>query len=186
MAHSPTVYITASDQHRNGKTFLARLLADPTAREARLNEIIAFLEKNKFQGLTVDFEEVPASAQKNLKAFLTNASQPELSRRAAAVATGVGAAKPSGIATDVGSARRCWIASTSACASTPPRRKTSRVSRRPRPRPQGLERRPARRREPQMAAREPGSRPPAVPRPAGRGPEAGLRRRSRALCRGAA
>lgn len=28
MAHSPTVYITASDQHRNGKTLLARLLAD--------------------------------------------------------------------------------------------------------------------------------------------------------------
>lgn len=28
MARTPTVYITASDQHRNGKTFLARLLAD--------------------------------------------------------------------------------------------------------------------------------------------------------------
>ncbi len=28
MAYTPTVYITASDQHRNGKTMLARLLAD--------------------------------------------------------------------------------------------------------------------------------------------------------------
>ena len=28
MAHIPTVYITVSDQHRNGKTLLARLLAD--------------------------------------------------------------------------------------------------------------------------------------------------------------
>jgi hypothetical protein len=28
VAKTPTVYITASDQHRNGKTFLARLLAD--------------------------------------------------------------------------------------------------------------------------------------------------------------
>jgi hypothetical protein len=28
VAHIPTVYITASDQHRNGKTMLARLLAD--------------------------------------------------------------------------------------------------------------------------------------------------------------
>jgi hypothetical protein len=28
VAHTPTVYITASDQHRNGKTLLARLLAD--------------------------------------------------------------------------------------------------------------------------------------------------------------
>ena len=34
-----------------------------------------FSGKNKFQGLTVDFEEVPASAQKNLKAFLTEMSQ---------------------------------------------------------------------------------------------------------------
>ena len=28
MANTPTVYVTASDQHRNGKTLLARLLAD--------------------------------------------------------------------------------------------------------------------------------------------------------------
>jgi len=54
---------------------LARLLADPTARAARLNEIIAFLEANKFQGLTVDFEEVPSGAQKDLQAFLTEMSQ---------------------------------------------------------------------------------------------------------------
>ena len=39
---------------------LARLLADPTARAARIDEIVAFLETNKFQGLTIDFEEVPA------------------------------------------------------------------------------------------------------------------------------
>lgn len=28
MAHTPTIYIVASDQHRNGKTLLARLIAD--------------------------------------------------------------------------------------------------------------------------------------------------------------
>jgi hypothetical protein len=28
VAHAPTVYVTASDQHRNGKTLLARLLVD--------------------------------------------------------------------------------------------------------------------------------------------------------------
>jgi peptidoglycan-N-acetylglucosamine deacetylase len=54
---------------------LARLLADPAARAARLKEITAFLETNKFQGLTIDFEEVPAPAQKNLAAFLSEMSQ---------------------------------------------------------------------------------------------------------------
>jgi len=50
---------------------LVRLLADPAARAARIEEIVGFLDKNKFQGLTVDFEEVPAAAQKNLQLFLT-------------------------------------------------------------------------------------------------------------------
>ena len=50
---------------------LARLLADPAARAARIEEIMSFLDKNKFQGLTIDFEEVPAAAQKNLQLFLT-------------------------------------------------------------------------------------------------------------------
>ena len=50
---------------------LARLLADPAARAARIEEIVGFLDKNNFQGLTVDFEEVPAAAQKNLQLFLT-------------------------------------------------------------------------------------------------------------------
>src|SRR5262245_39863632 len=50
---------------------LARLLADPATRAARIEEIVGFLDKNNFQGLTVDFEEVPAAAQKNLQLFLT-------------------------------------------------------------------------------------------------------------------
>ena len=49
---------------------LARLLADPVKRAARLQEIIAFLEANKMQGLTVDFETVPGAAQKDLLTFL--------------------------------------------------------------------------------------------------------------------
>ncbi|HBH40850.1 MAG TPA: polysaccharide deacetylase, partial [Rhizobiales bacterium] len=53
---------------------LAKLLADPAARQARLNDIVAFLEANKFQGLTIDFEEVPAKSQKNLQAFLSEMS----------------------------------------------------------------------------------------------------------------
>jgi peptidoglycan-N-acetylglucosamine deacetylase len=50
---------------------LARLLADPVARAARIEQTMSFLDKNKFQGLTIDFEEVPAAAQKNLQLFLT-------------------------------------------------------------------------------------------------------------------
>ncbi|HWY25142.1 MAG TPA: hypothetical protein VNX47_09500, partial [Nevskia sp.] len=53
---------------------LARLLADPAKREARMQEIIAFLETNKMQGLTVDFETVPPGAQKDLLAFLEELS----------------------------------------------------------------------------------------------------------------
>jgi len=49
---------------------LARLLADPAKRAARLQDIISFLETNKMQGLTVDFETVPGSAQKDLLDFL--------------------------------------------------------------------------------------------------------------------
>jgi peptidoglycan-N-acetylglucosamine deacetylase len=54
---------------------LARLLANPTARAARIKDIVGFLETNKFQGLTIDFEEVPAKAHNNLQAFLTEMSQ---------------------------------------------------------------------------------------------------------------
>ena len=49
---------------------LAKLLADPAARGARINELKIFLETNKFQGLTIDFEEVPPAAQLNLIRFM--------------------------------------------------------------------------------------------------------------------
>jgi hypothetical protein len=49
---------------------LARMLANPTLRAERLREIVNFLETNKMQGLTVDFETVPESAQKDLLVFL--------------------------------------------------------------------------------------------------------------------
>ena len=49
---------------------LARLLADPALRAARMKDIIAFIDANKMQGLTVDFESVPTAAHKDLLAFL--------------------------------------------------------------------------------------------------------------------
>ena len=53
---------------------LARFLADPAKRAARLKEIVTFLEINKMRGLTVDFETVPRTAQKNLLTFLKEIS----------------------------------------------------------------------------------------------------------------
>jgi cellulose synthase/poly-beta-1,6-N-acetylglucosamine synthase-like glycosyltransferase/peptidoglycan/xylan/chitin deacetylase (PgdA/CDA1 family)/spore germination protein YaaH len=57
------------DGRWDGKN-LALLLADPEARRARLSEIVAFLDANKLQGLTVDFEGVPRSAHRDLQKFL--------------------------------------------------------------------------------------------------------------------
>jgi peptidoglycan-N-acetylglucosamine deacetylase len=53
---------------------LAKWLADPAKRAARLKEIIDFLDFNQCQGLTVDFEEVPDAAQPNLQTFLKEMS----------------------------------------------------------------------------------------------------------------
>jgi cellulose synthase/poly-beta-1,6-N-acetylglucosamine synthase-like glycosyltransferase/peptidoglycan/xylan/chitin deacetylase (PgdA/CDA1 family)/spore germination protein YaaH len=49
---------------------LARMLADPAVRAARIAQIVTFLDANHFQGVTIDFEEVPEASQKDLKAFL--------------------------------------------------------------------------------------------------------------------
>ena len=62
-----------------GRWEVGRRRTGQAARESRgaggrLNDIVAFLEANKFQGLTIDFEEVPAKSQKNLQAFLSEMS----------------------------------------------------------------------------------------------------------------
>ncbi len=44
---------------------LARLLADPAKRQARLDKLVAFLQANAAQGLVIDFEEVPKDAHKD-------------------------------------------------------------------------------------------------------------------------
>jgi peptidoglycan-N-acetylglucosamine deacetylase len=49
---------------------LATLLANPEARKARLAEIVALLEANNLQGLTVDLENLPEDAQDNMQAFM--------------------------------------------------------------------------------------------------------------------
>lgn len=49
---------------------LARMLADPGLRHERIDQIVGFLASQRFQGVTIDFEEVPTSAQGDLKTFL--------------------------------------------------------------------------------------------------------------------
>ncbi|MFK2903841.1 glycosyltransferase [Dyella ginsengisoli] len=49
---------------------LAKMLANPDLRHERIAQIVAFLDANRFQGVTVDFEEVPDSAQGDFKQFL--------------------------------------------------------------------------------------------------------------------
>jgi peptidoglycan-N-acetylglucosamine deacetylase len=49
---------------------LARMLADPAKRQARLASLVAFLQANSAQGLVIDFEEVPKDAHQNDLAFL--------------------------------------------------------------------------------------------------------------------
>lgn len=50
---------------------LAKMLADPAARAERIGQIVAFIDKYNFQGVTVDFEEVPERAHADLKKFLS-------------------------------------------------------------------------------------------------------------------
>jgi cellulose synthase/poly-beta-1,6-N-acetylglucosamine synthase-like glycosyltransferase/peptidoglycan/xylan/chitin deacetylase (PgdA/CDA1 family)/spore germination protein YaaH len=50
---------------------LARMLADPDTRKTRIAQIVSFLSAHHFQGVTIDFEEVPDSAQPDLKSFLS-------------------------------------------------------------------------------------------------------------------
>ena len=49
---------------------LAKLLADPVKSQQRVSDIVSVLTANHFQGVTIDFEEVPASAQRDMQTFL--------------------------------------------------------------------------------------------------------------------
>lgn len=53
---------------------LAKLLADPARSDRLLDQIVRFVAAHKLQGVTVDFENVPAAAHKDLESFLTRMS----------------------------------------------------------------------------------------------------------------
>ncbi|MGZ5921466.1 MAG: polysaccharide deacetylase family protein [Rhizomicrobium sp.] len=78
-AHKPGVAILPTLQNVSQSKWngpgLAKLLADPGRREKLANDIVSFLAANKLQGVTIDFEDVPASAHPDLETFLTRLSQ---------------------------------------------------------------------------------------------------------------
>ncbi len=53
---------------------VAKLLADRTRSDQLLDQIVTFVAVNKFQGVTIDFEEMPQSAHKDLEDFLSRLS----------------------------------------------------------------------------------------------------------------
>jgi Glycosyltransferases, probably involved in cell wall biogenesis len=55
-------------------TNLAHMLADPGRRAALEQRLIAFVRNGKYQGLVIDFEEVPPAAYDNLDQFLKDMS----------------------------------------------------------------------------------------------------------------
>ncbi|MFY9643470.1 MAG: glycosyltransferase [Rhodomicrobium sp.] len=53
---------------------LARMLADPAKRRDRIEGIVKFIETNNLQGATIDFEQFPDTAHKDVLAFLSELS----------------------------------------------------------------------------------------------------------------
>lgn len=74
----PGVAILPMIQNATGGIFdgpgLAKLLADRARSDKLLDQIIAFVATNKLQGVTIDFEEIPTGAHKDLEDFLSRMS----------------------------------------------------------------------------------------------------------------
>ena len=49
---------------------LAKLLADPARRRALIDAVAQFVALHRLQGVTIDFEDIPAAAHRNLALFL--------------------------------------------------------------------------------------------------------------------
>ena len=49
---------------------LGRMLADPAARTRTIEQILAFVEGHRYAGISIDFENVPASAQSDFQRFM--------------------------------------------------------------------------------------------------------------------
>ena len=77
-ANKPGVAILPMIQNATDGKFdgpgLAKLLADRSRSDQLLDQIIGFVAAGKFQGVTIDFEEMPASGHKDLQDFLSRLS----------------------------------------------------------------------------------------------------------------
>jgi peptidoglycan-N-acetylglucosamine deacetylase len=77
-ATKPGVAILPMLQNATGGRFdgpgLAKLLADRSRSDQLLDQITRFVAAGKFQGVTIDFEEVPPAAHKDLQDFLSRLS----------------------------------------------------------------------------------------------------------------
>jgi cellulose synthase/poly-beta-1,6-N-acetylglucosamine synthase-like glycosyltransferase/peptidoglycan/xylan/chitin deacetylase (PgdA/CDA1 family)/spore germination protein YaaH len=77
-ANKPGVAILPIVQNATGGKWdgegLAKLLADPARSDQLLNQIVDFVASHKFQGITIDFEDMPAGAHKDLENFLSRLS----------------------------------------------------------------------------------------------------------------
>ncbi len=58
----------------NGKEWegdkLSRMLADPGARKRTIEQLAAYVERQRFAGISIDFENIPAKSQPNFQRFL--------------------------------------------------------------------------------------------------------------------
>ncbi|CAK0765034.1 poly-beta-1,6-N-acetyl-D-glucosamine synthase [Gammaproteobacteria bacterium] len=71
----PNLSITPLINNWNGAEWdgaqLARLLENSNAREKLIHNLLEYLERNNFQGLSIDFEDIPSSAQPEMLIFMS-------------------------------------------------------------------------------------------------------------------
>ena len=70
LAIAPLVNNFRSDGLEWEREKLATMLANPLARTNAIKNLLAFVQQNKFAGISIDFENVPPTSQKDLRQFM--------------------------------------------------------------------------------------------------------------------
>ena len=70
LAIAPLVNNFRSDGLEWEREKLATMLANPVARTNAIKNLLAFVQQNKFAGISIDFENVPPTSQKDLRQFM--------------------------------------------------------------------------------------------------------------------
>jgi cellulose synthase/poly-beta-1,6-N-acetylglucosamine synthase-like glycosyltransferase/peptidoglycan/xylan/chitin deacetylase (PgdA/CDA1 family) len=72
--HAPSKPIIPLVNNYNGSIWesqkLAKMLADPKARQHVITQLIEYVVRNDFQGISIDFESIPTRAQRNFEHFI--------------------------------------------------------------------------------------------------------------------